>query len=515
MLDGITHGIVSPIAGRLGEVSGNCFMLNVNTGAKANPARTGRPDFHSQDMCLHQGQVYCVHIEPDKTLLTAAFGGSATQRRGPYVHAWNGTTWTLVGGTTLDPGADSVLIAAGQRYNPQRCRIASDGTDLFVAWYDWVWDGDPSSSGKSYIRIAHLSGGSFTEVASEPIQGGGDGAFGGSVISLTVHAGVAYAVYSTNNFRDPRIFRSDGTGDFVDGFTPVGWTESGSDGPGDGTYVAVTTTAGRPVGIASKNIGNTIGSLITFDLTDGSVIREDPTPLGPSPLVPYGTNLQGFNILLLGGDAVAGYGPDHDQIAFILQGSPHGILVMPEDFSSAPAAIDGNDVWHSSWGIAQFGRLCLDPLDPSNRTIFFTTGTSQDIIAGSFTSFATVKVWEANPTLGGSPLNPPVNYGVRFYWGGSFSGIPLDGFPDFCLFGNENAWGLWGPQAIVCDGTYLYVFWCYFPDGDSGASADADGASPLTGSWLQWVVSRFTISRTTAAPGSLAAFQSRHKLTPV
>lgn len=512
---GNMHTAGFPIAGRLGEVGGDCFMLNVNLGSKSNPARNGgRGNFASQDMCMHQGQIYCVHIEGDKTLTTGIFGGTTPQRRGPYVQTWDGASWSLVGGGTLDPAADSSVAASGDRWNPRGCRIASDGTDLFVAYYDFVWDGDTSHYGKSHIRICHYSGGSWTEVASEPIQGGGDGSFGGSMISMTVHNGKAYCVYASNSYRQPRIFRSDGSGDFVPGFIPPADLYGGAVGAGDGCFGVCTTSGGRPVGISNYSIHDEVGYLVAFDLDTAAVIRKDNTTMGPSALVPYGTNGQGSNIIYLAGDAISGYGANQDQIAVLTQGSAHGILLYPEDFSTGPVAIDGSDAWKSSWGLAQFSRMCMDPLDPAHRSIFFSTGTAQDLIGFGLASYTTIRVWEPNPTYGGNVINPAPNYGVRYFVGGAFGGIPLDGYPDYCLYFNDFYWAIWGATPVATDGTYLYAFWCYCPGTDNGAAYDADGATPDTGNMMQWVVSRFPIVRSTPTLSSLATFHSRHKLVP-
>lgn len=486
---------IGALIGHLG--AGTCARLNVNAGSMANIARTGTPGIYSQDMVLVANEPYMVHVEPDKTLVMP--WGSLGTNRGPYVHHWDGATFTLVGGASLDPLTDIAPAADGDRWGPHNPRIATDGGSVFVAYYDWIVTDIITGESKAHIRISKLVAGAWVEVAQEAIAGGDDGNLGGSVISLTVAGGIAYAVYSTNTSRRVRIFRSDGTGTYVDGsgHPTVGYSQ----GYADGTYVAVTTSGGRPVGIYTKQ-QLTAGSLVCFDLTTGLVIREDPTPAGVSTIVPYGTNRQTSNVIVLSGSAFSGYGDAGGQIVCGTNSSTgcSGILVVPEDFSEPPVAIDGSDV--AIFGFDNLACICSDSTDA--RQIWMTSGTSQDV-SGGIARRQLVRAWQPScqsARVVGNPVNslPPYDLYTE-------AEVPLDGAPDSCLFANDNVWGISGPAAIVCDGTYLYVFWLYIPDTDFGGDGTLANQN-------QWIVSRWTISRDSVPCAAYVtpSFASRHKV---
>jgi hypothetical protein len=468
-----------PILGHLG--AGTCAILNVNAGSKAYVRPGGN---WSQDACMFNGQITCVHIEGDKTMLVP--WGGTYQTRGPYVHTFDGTNWTLMGGS-LDPPADSVP-GVGSRFNPHNCRIATDGTDLFVAYYDYICNNTSTGAATAWVRISHWNGSSWDLVASEAMPGG-TGAFGGSIPALTVANGKAYVVYTGNSPQRVRIFRSDGSSDWVAGSGPavVSSTTSGYSyaGDGDGTYAAVTTSGGRPVGFYTKAMFNGAwGSLVAFDFDTAAIIRETPTPYGPNTLIPSGYGTGG--LALLTSCAVSGYGGD--KIALGTKG--YGILIVPEDFSSDPVIInsEGNPLAGAppygdgtSFSLGMFSHFALDPADPGQKELWLNTGIDSDLFGGAMSNPTNINHWGA--ACGSNASSP------RYKYLGTGFSVPVDHQPDSCLFGNSFFWGLYGPVIMVADGTYLYAFWCYYPGSDSGDN----GTSPY---WFQFIVTRWSINRT-------------------
>lgn len=111
------------------------------------------------DICIHQGEIHVVWVEPE-------WDGVKRVARGPFVKRWDGAAWQPVGGEiepSLTPGditeawaysrtwpygvqgRTTPLQPAGSVYYPARPQIASDGTDLYVAYSVRVVDSAAAS----------------------------------------------------------------------------------------------------------------------------------------------------------------------------------------------------------------------------------------------------------------------------------------------------------------------------------------------------------------------------------
>lgn len=91
------------------------------------------------DICIHQGELYVVWVEPQ-------WNGSVMLPRGPFVARFHGAAWEMLGGElepTLSPiplrfsdgfSSSEPPFPGGSRYFPGRPRIKSDNTDIYVAY---------------------------------------------------------------------------------------------------------------------------------------------------------------------------------------------------------------------------------------------------------------------------------------------------------------------------------------------------------------------------------------------
>lgn len=93
------------------------------------------------DMCVHQGELYVIWVELEDN------GAGDHFVMGPYVKKWNGASWVAVGNAPVDNdvnlnqarfNADKfsapTWLPAGHRTYPGMPKIASDGTDLYIAY---------------------------------------------------------------------------------------------------------------------------------------------------------------------------------------------------------------------------------------------------------------------------------------------------------------------------------------------------------------------------------------------
>ena len=118
-----------------------------------------------------------------------------------------------------------------------------------------------------------------------------------------------------------------------------------------------------------------------------------------------------------------------------------------------------------------------------------------DINTGTNNHDMPVYVWDQACSADFAP-STPLNAAPQYSLHDTGWKLPLDGFPNFCLFFSSTGWGIFGPPVFLTDSNYLYAFWVYWPKTDSGD----DGSQQY---WTQFIVTRWPINRDTITCGTL------------
>lgn len=457
---------MSPVTARdtLGggsRVDSASSILNVNAGSRFAPADgaslLAAPE--ATDMTVWQGKIVTVHVEPDTTITMP--WSTQKQIRGPYVHQWDGATLSLLG-TNVDPATDAAPTTVGDRCLAKFPRIATDGTDLFVAYVDSVVTNIGTGDTVPWVRIAHWTGAAWVEVAAEQAVN----TFG-PTLELTVANGKAYALYYLNDSNRLRVLRSDGTAGFVlsSGGEHISYVNLSNL-----RQAAITTRTGRPVGFYQWVL-NDAGALVMFDLDTLADIARTPTVAGVSALVPYGTNTQTGHVEDLAG-GVALYGNDDIALGSVV----HKLLRIQEAGAGGFTTIDGAE--GASLAPAA-GSIAEDTSDPSQLWLYGYNSNYQGPVNPS-----TIRIWEAacqSANVVGTPLNTtpyaPFDSGRT---------VPV---PDAFTVPNPAFDATWGTSRLATIGNFLYCFYVYYPSAVS-SPPPADQRF-----WTQFILYKFPISR--------------------
>lgn len=476
------------------RLGGPGFMLNVNAGSKVAPQGVSPFAVYNGigqmiDACMFNGQFHVVHAEIDKNMATP---WGFYNYRGPYVHAWNGASWSLLGGA-IDTATNSAPASNGDRWGAREPRIATDGTDLFVAYFDEVVLDIGSGSSFEWLRIAKWNGASWTELASHQCSG---------AMSITAKNGLAYCVVAAaipnaglgGTQIATLVVRSDGTFGFVP-YSASSGTGSFSVPPGlpyvghTGPCVpaAIISDSGRPVGFYTQGVDIfNVQRTVMFDLDTLSVIRATANIPGNSPMDPC---FVGDVFMSTSGD-VASY-RNGEQFLLGLLDTP-AYAVIPQDGSADFTSLDGV----GALPVTSPGGTAVDPADPNGRMFWFARFPTFSGAAAHL-----IDIWESACSSGigatsivGCSVNSPPYQRLDTGW----YVPPADGFTispaDFL-----------GRSRFVVDGDNLYVAFMYYPSFVSSPP----NTQPY---WTQFAAAVLPIVRTTSDCPPTAAFKSKHKI---